>query len=48
MIPIGVSSFGHMGGVHLQNHDRWDDYLAAIEGGGLATRRAWRRRNASG
>ena len=40
MIPIGVSSFGHMDGVHLQNHDRWEDYLAAIEGGGLATRRA--------
>ena len=39
--PIGVSSFGHMGGVHLQNHDRWDDYLAAIEDGGLATRRAF-------
>lgn len=41
MIPIGVSSFGHMGGVHLQNHDRWDDYLAAIAGGGLAIRRAF-------
>ena len=24
----------------MQNHDRWDGYLAAIEGGGLATRRA--------
>ncbi len=41
MIPIGVSSFGHMNGVHLQNHDRWSDYLAAIEAGGLATRRAF-------
>ena len=40
MIPIGVSSFGHMGGVHMQNHDRWDGYLAAIDAGGLATRRA--------
>jgi len=36
MIPIGVSSFGHMGGVHMQNHDRWDGYLAAIDAGGLA------------
>ncbi len=40
MIPVGVSAFGHMNGVHMQNHDRWDDYLAAIEAGGLATRRA--------
>jgi oxygen-independent coproporphyrinogen-3 oxidase len=40
MIPIGVSSFGHMGGVHMQNHDRWDGYLAAVDAGGLATRRA--------
>jgi len=40
MIPIGVSSFGHMGGIHMQNHDRWDGYLAAIDAGGLATRRA--------
>jgi len=41
MIPIGVSSFGHMNGIHMQNHDRWADYLAVIEAGGLATRRAY-------
>ncbi len=40
MIPLGVSSFGHIGGVHLQNHDRWDGYLTAIDAGGLAARRA--------
>ncbi|MEE2777089.1 MAG: coproporphyrinogen-III oxidase family protein, partial [Acidobacteriota bacterium] len=28
MIGAGVSSFSHVGGVHFQNRDRWDDYLA--------------------
>ncbi|HUP25297.1 MAG TPA: coproporphyrinogen-III oxidase family protein [Thermoanaerobaculia bacterium] len=40
MVGAGVSSFSHVGGVHFQNADRWEDYLPAIEAGGLAIRRA--------
>jgi oxygen-independent coproporphyrinogen-3 oxidase len=30
MFGTGVASFGHVHGVHLQNHDRWDDYMKAV------------------
>jgi oxygen-independent coproporphyrinogen-3 oxidase len=30
MFGTGVASFGHVNGVHMQNLDRWDDYLRAI------------------
>jgi oxygen-independent coproporphyrinogen-3 oxidase len=30
MFGTGVASFGHVHGVHLQNFDRWDDYMAAV------------------
>ena len=30
LVSIGVSSFGHIGGVHYQNLARWQDYLDAI------------------
>jgi oxygen-independent coproporphyrinogen-3 oxidase len=30
MFGTGVASFGHVHGVHLQNHDRWDDYMTAV------------------
>jgi oxygen-independent coproporphyrinogen-3 oxidase len=30
MFGTGVASFGHVHGVHLQNVDRWDDYMAAV------------------
>ena len=30
MFGTGVASFGHVDGVHLQNLDRWDDYMAAV------------------
>jgi oxygen-independent coproporphyrinogen-3 oxidase len=30
MFGTGVASFGHVNGVHLQNFDRWEDYVAAL------------------
>src|SRR5256885_17011297 len=30
MFGTGVASFGHVHGVHLQNLDRWDDYMTAL------------------
>ena len=31
MMATGVSSFGHLGGVHYQNTSSWDAYLDALE-----------------
>jgi oxygen-independent coproporphyrinogen III oxidase len=39
---LGVASFGHVNGVHLQNADRWETYGAAIERGELPLGRAYR------
>ena len=39
---LGVASFGHVNGVHLQNLDTWDTYGAAIERGELPLGRAYR------
>jgi oxygen-independent coproporphyrinogen-3 oxidase len=30
MFGTGVASFGHVHGVHLQNFDRWEDYVGAV------------------
>jgi oxygen-independent coproporphyrinogen-3 oxidase len=30
MFGTGVASFGHVHGVHVQNLDRWEDYLTAL------------------
>jgi oxygen-independent coproporphyrinogen-3 oxidase len=30
LIGTGVASFGHFQGVHYQNLDRWEDYIAAL------------------
>src|SRR5438132_1669588 len=30
MFGTGVASFGHVHGVHLQNEDRWEDYVGAL------------------
>ncbi|MFO0927932.1 MAG: coproporphyrinogen III oxidase, partial [Gemmataceae bacterium] len=40
MFGTGVASFGHVGGVHVQNLDRWDDYLASLDRGELPLGRA--------
>jgi oxygen-independent coproporphyrinogen III oxidase len=39
---IGVASFGHVNGVHLQNEDKWEGYSAALERGQLPLARAYR------
>jgi oxygen-independent coproporphyrinogen-3 oxidase len=31
MFGTGVASFGHVAGVHVQNLDRWEDWLAALD-----------------
>ena len=41
MIGAGVSAISHMGGVHYQNEDRWDDYLEALSRHQLPVNRAF-------
>lgn len=41
MLGTGVSSFGHMSGVHVQNTANWIEYLAAIDRGELPVQRAF-------
>ena len=38
---LGVASFGHVNGVHMQNLDTWETYSAAIERGELPLGRAY-------
>lgn len=40
MIGMGVASFSHVGGVHYQNLDKFEDYVGAVEKGRLPLRRA--------
>jgi oxygen-independent coproporphyrinogen-3 oxidase len=40
MFGTGVASFGHVGGVHVQNVDTWEQYLAHLEKGELPLGRA--------
>ena len=40
MIGAGVSAISHMGGVHYQNRDRWDEYLESLAQGDLPVNRA--------
>jgi oxygen-independent coproporphyrinogen-3 oxidase len=40
MFGTGVASFGHVRGVHVQNLDRWEDYLAHLDRGELPLGRA--------
>jgi oxygen-independent coproporphyrinogen-3 oxidase len=42
MAGLGVASFGHVNGVHLQNLDTWETYSAAIERGEIPLNRAYR------
>ena len=42
LAALGVASFGHINGVHMQNLDSWDGYVSAIESGRLALGRAYR------
>src|SRR5438045_9147569 len=40
LLSVGVASFGHIGGVHYQNHADFDPYVAHIEQGNLPIYRA--------
>lgn len=40
LIGAGVASFGHLGGMHVQNLDTWETYLPALQGGKLPWSRA--------
>ncbi len=40
MFGTGVASFGHVGGVHVQNVDTWEQYLAMLDRGELPLGRA--------
>jgi oxygen-independent coproporphyrinogen-3 oxidase len=40
MFGTGVASFGHVGGVHVQNVDTWEQYLALLDQGKLPLGRA--------
>ena len=42
MVGLGVASFGHVNGVHVQNVDTWETYSAAILGGEIPLSRAYR------
>lgn len=40
MLGTGVASFGHMNGVHMQNVDRWEEYVGLLAKGMLPLHRA--------
>ncbi len=42
LLGLGVASFGHINGVHVQNLDTWPTYQAAIESGEIPLGRAYR------
>jgi oxygen-independent coproporphyrinogen-3 oxidase len=41
LVGLGVASFGHVNGVHMQNLDTWEAYSAAIAAGRLPLGRAY-------
>jgi oxygen-independent coproporphyrinogen III oxidase len=42
MVGLGVASFGHINGVHVQNADTWEVYNAAVNRGQLPLYRGYR------
>jgi oxygen-independent coproporphyrinogen-3 oxidase len=42
LLGLGVASFGHINGVHVQNLDTWPKYQAAIDNGEIPLGRAYR------
>jgi oxygen-independent coproporphyrinogen III oxidase len=45
LLGLGVASFGHINGVHVQNLDTWPKYQEAIERGEIPLGRAYRPTN---
>ncbi len=41
LLPLGCSSFGHLRGIHYQNHPSIEKYIEAVEGSALPVRRAY-------
>ena len=42
LLATGIASFGHISGVHYQNHAEWEEYCGALEAGELPLARALR------
>jgi oxygen-independent coproporphyrinogen-3 oxidase len=42
LVGLGVASFGHVNGVHMQNLDRWETYSEAVQAGELPLGRGYR------
>src|SRR5204863_439237 len=42
LLATGIASFGHISGVHYQNHPEWEQYCSALEGGKLPLSRGLR------
>lgn len=42
LVGLGVASFGHVNGVHMQNLDKWETYAAALDQGDIPLGRAYR------
>ncbi|HAB18574.1 MAG TPA: coproporphyrinogen III oxidase [Verrucomicrobiales bacterium] len=42
ILSIGVASFGHLSGVHYQNHHDFEPYVNAVNAGRLPTHRAYK------
>jgi oxygen-independent coproporphyrinogen-3 oxidase len=40
LLATGIASFGHVSGVHYQNHPEWEQYCGALEAGELPLSRA--------
>ena len=48
MVGLGVASFGHVNGVHMQNLDTFEAYCSAIDAGTIPLARALRPTRRSG
>jgi oxygen-independent coproporphyrinogen III oxidase len=42
LVGLGVASFGHINGVHVQNLDTWEAYGASVQAGRLPLSRAYK------
>lgn len=40
LLATGIASFGHISGVHYQNHPEWEEYCGTLEGSELPLHRA--------
>jgi oxygen-independent coproporphyrinogen-3 oxidase len=42
LLATGIASFGHISGIHYQNHPEWEQYCGALETGNLPLNRGLR------